>query len=218
VGRQDRIRELGQAVGVARRVLEVGTRRGGVFERAGPSQLAQADVGPLLVAVVEAHEAAGLERLAERDRLGVAQAPVPHRMVEPNVLDRAVLCEQLLELGPLHLRILANAGLPARSVGRTRPGPVAFGEIERQLDAVLVATPAHLGQYVPPERRLRHFAIGCPGVPQAEAVVVLGQKQDVTHAGLPCRACPLVGVATSGFEEAHVRYAGCPLLARKGAE
>ena len=67
---------------------------------------------PCLIAVVETDEAAGLERLAEGDRLGVAQPPVADGVVEPDVLDRAVLREQFLELRLLHLGILAAAGLP----------------------------------------------------------------------------------------------------------
>ena len=87
--RQDRIGELGQPVALAGRVLHVRAGRRVVVQRTGPAHFAEPDVGACLVAVVEADEAAGLERLAERDRLRVAQAAVADRVVEPDVLDRA---------------------------------------------------------------------------------------------------------------------------------
>ena len=88
-----------------------------------------------LVAVVEADEATRLKLFAPGSRLVVRQAAGPDGMVEPDVLDRAVLGEQLLQLGLLHFRIQPTAVL----LSRPRPTPLALGEVQGQLDAVLVA-------------------------------------------------------------------------------
>ena len=70
-------------------------------------------------------------------------------VIQPEELDRSVLRAEFLELGLLHLGIRGRCrcGLPLHAA---RPGPFAFGEIQRQLDSVLVARLAHLGQHVPP--------------------------------------------------------------------
>ena len=48
----------------------------------------------------------------------------------------------------------------------------------------------------------RHLAAGGLGVPQAEPVVVLGEKEDVAHACFLGSAGPLVGIAAGGAETA----------------
>ena len=69
-----------------------------------------------------------------------------------------------------------------------------------------------------PSGAFGHLAVGGLGVPEAEAVVVLGEEQDVAHAGFLGRAGPLVGVAAGGLEEAHVLDARRPFLAGERAE
>ena len=87
--------------------------------------------GPRLVAMVKADETAGLERFAERERLRVAQSAVADGVIEPEVFDRTVLGEQFPELGFFHLRVLADAGLPALAVhgaGPWQAGQIALAE------------------------------------------------------------------------------------------
>jgi hypothetical protein len=98
-----------------------------IVQRAGPTHFTEPDVGPFLRAVIEANEAVGLQRLAERDGLRVAEAAVTDGVVEPDVFDRTVLREELLQLRLLHRRVLADVG--------AQPAPAVA---ERGLDLALV--------------------------------------------------------------------------------
>ena len=215
---QNGIREFRETVALGRRVLHVRARGLVIVERAGTAHLAEPDVGSLLLAVVEADETLRLERLAVRDCLRMAEAAVADGVVEPDVFDRTILREQLPQLGLLHRRVLADAGGPTLPVDGPGPGPVALGEIEGELDAVFLTTPPQLGQHVAAEGRLRHLALGGRGVPEAEPIVVFGEKEDVAHARLLRRARPLIGVAVGGAKETHVVDASRPLLPGERAE
>jgi len=83
---------------------------------------------------------------------------------------------------------------------------------------MLVARFLEFSQHVAPERRLGHFAVRCLGIPEAEAVVMLGQEEDVAHARLLGGARPLIRVAARSLKVADILDTARPLLAREGAE
>ncbi len=164
--------------------------------------------------MIVTNEATRLELFAPGGRLVVRQAAGPDGMIEPDVLDRAVLGKQFLELSLLHFRIQPSAVLLARA----GPTPLALGEVQGQLDTVLVARLAQLGQNVNAQRALGHLAIGGLRVPQAKAVVMFRQEQDIAHTRFLGSAAPLVGIATCRLEELDAFDAGRPFLAGKRAE
>ena len=97
-------------------------------------------------AAVEAHETAGLKPFDPgRDFLAVVPA-IALGTVHPEELDRAVLRAEFLELGLLHCRRVAS-GMVVLVVGE-----LAQGEIQCQVDAVLVARLAEVGQHVAAQR------------------------------------------------------------------
>ena len=105
----------------------------------------------------------------------MAHAAVPLGMIDPQEFDRPELGKQLPELGLLHIRLIA-ARMIALIVGK-----LAFGETQREFDPVLVARLVQLGEHIASQRRLGHLAHGGSGVPHAEAVVMFGEEDDISH-------------------------------------
>jgi hypothetical protein len=79
------------------RISTVGTDARLLVQRTGAAHFTKANITGL-GAVVKTDETAGLQLLAPFDSLLVAEAAVGLGVVEPDVLDRAILGEQLLEL------------------------------------------------------------------------------------------------------------------------
>jgi hypothetical protein len=65
---------------------------------------------------------------------------------------------------------------------------------------------------------LGNFPIGGIGIPEAKAVVMLGEKKNVAHAGILGDAAPLVGITAGGIEPVQGFDVVGPFHVGKGAE
>ena len=138
-----------------------------------------------------------LNFVTKRRRFVVRQPARSDCVVKPDVFNLAVLGEQFFQLRLFHFRI-DGLVVSIRSAG---PVPVPFRKVQRQLDSVLVAGLSQLRQDVFFQRGVGRLELGRLRVPQAEAVVVLRQKENVSHSGFFCRSRPLVGVDVCRLEE-----------------
>lgn len=173
-----------------------------------------------LIAVVESHKASRLKQAAVRQKLRMAQSARAGSMVDPHEFDRAVAGQQLGQLPLFFSRILSRTYpfLALHLVLSTRPCPVAFGKVERQFDAVLIAAFFQFGENITMQRSPGHLSIGGFGIPETEAVVMLGQKQYVPHSGILCSLGPLIGIRILCPEQRDILDAGSPFLAGERAE
>ena len=211
---EDRVRKLGGEVLVVRRGVPIVAGPRSIVQSGRLAALADADLAGAL-AVIVADERVRLDLVAKRGRFFVRKPAGPCRVVKPDVLDRAVLGQKLFELGLFHFGINGLV-VPVHAAG---PVPVPFGEVERELDAVLVAGLSQLGQNVLFQRRVGRFEFGRFRVPEAETVVMFRQKEDVAHAGFFGRSRPLVRIDPGRAEEIgrFSRRVG-PLRAGKSAQ
>ncbi len=88
----------------------------------------------------------------------------------------------------------------AALVGVVGVVPIGDGVVEAEGDAAGVAGVGEHGDDVALVRGVHHVEVGLLGVPEAEAVVVLGGEADVFHAGVLEDVEPGVGVAFGGVE------------------
>ncbi len=137
--------------------------------------------------------------------------------VEPHHVDLAVVGEQLgdLVLHVLAVAIHVAAGVEDVAVGALAEGmepvhgeigvmPVNEGVIEADVEALGAEGVHHLAEGVFAVGGVGDLVVGVLGVPQAEALVVLGGEDHVAHAGLAGGLRPFAGLEEVGVEEVEV--------------
>ena len=78
--------------------------------------------------------------------------------------------------------------------------PIAHRVVRAKRDSAPLAGGAKFLHHVAAERRTHDVVVGLLGVPQAEAVVMLGREHHVLHAGRLGNGHPLVGIEAGGVE------------------
>ena len=137
---------------------------------------------------------------------GVAAAAVPRLggperpgHVIPQDVDLAIMGHEFPDAAGREVAEPAAGLLVVRAAGAVGVVPVHQRIIEADLEAELAAGLDVLAHEVPPGAALRGVVVRLPGVPQAEALVVLGGHDHVLHAGLSGEGGPLAGRARLGL-------------------
>ena len=193
---EDRVRKLGGEVLVVRRGVPIVAGPRSIVQSGRLAALADADLAGAL-AVIVADERVRLDLVTKRGRFFVRKPAGPGRVVKPDVLDRAVLGEEFAQLRLFRFGI-DRLVVPVHAAG---PVPIPFGEVERELDAVLVAGFPQFGQNVLFQGGVGRFELGRFCVPEAEPVVMFREEEDVAHAGFFGRPRPVVRIDLGCAEE-----------------
>ena len=78
--------------------------------------------------------------------------------------------------------------------------PVEERVIEADAQAVGTERVHHRGENVTAVRRVRRLVVGVGGIPEAEALVMLGRDDEILHPGVPRRLRPELRIVEIGIE------------------
>jgi hypothetical protein len=211
-GPPDAPHQVTGAVVVLRGAVAPGLAPQGLARFRGPGEapaLRHASLRGGEVALVEAPVGQHRLRLQGADHgphAGVAV--LGHVHIPPDAVQLAVVGAQLPDLRLQE----GHVGVPVRPVALLRARqlvvpslvrvvgvvPVRDGVVEAERDAPPVAGVRQEADDVPPVRRAHHVVVGLGGVPQAEAVVVLGGDAEVLHPHLLEQVEPGLGIEAGG--------------------